>query len=82
MVQVKGKFIAIVPCSLLAVVTTAVAHAGSAHVEVLSRVTWATAGKPEVHLLLRNPGDEPIPFSLRFGHIPGGPRVSCAADLG
>jgi hypothetical protein len=60
---------------------TAASGADSTRVEVLSRTTWATPGRPEVHLLLRNPGDEAVPFSLRLGHIPGGARVSCAADL-
>lgn len=76
-----AKSIAIVLCSLLAVLVSGTAGADSKQVEVLSRTTWATAGKPEVHLLLRNLGDTAIPFSLRFGHIPGGARVSCAADL-
>jgi hypothetical protein len=49
--------------------------------EVESRSSWATPAQPEVHLLLRNPTDDEVVFTLWLGAIPGKSEVRCARQV-
>lgn len=50
-------------------------------ISVDSRVTWATPAQPEVHILLRNSGAEPVPFSLWIGELPGSQGLECDSKI-
>jgi hypothetical protein len=68
---------------VLAVIGAAAPGAGASEsgIDVQSRSSWMTPGQPEVHLLLRNPTDRAVEFSLRLGRGSQGKRTQCSKDL-
>lgn len=60
---------------------SAAERVGPSGVSVEPGVTWASPGKPEVHLLFQNQESFPVEFTLWMGMIPGGGRTVCKGDL-
>jgi hypothetical protein len=67
--------------AVVLVFSTSLAWAGVDDLEVAARVSWMTPAQPEVHLLLKNPTDKPIEFSLWLGRGRGKRKTTCRANL-
>jgi hypothetical protein len=50
-------------------------------VDVETRSSWASPGRPEAEVLLRNAGTRPVEFSMRLGRGKNGKRIVCDKDL-
>lgn len=67
--------------TVIAVVAPEASSASETEIDVQSSSSWMTPGQPEVHLLLQNPTDRPVEFSLRLGRGRQGKRTQCSKDL-
>ncbi len=67
--------------TITALLGSASVSADPTRLEIDSRSSWATPAQPEVHLLLRNPTEDPVLFTLWLGATPGGPELQCARQV-
>ena len=58
--------------------TTSAVLTSAPPVRIDTWTTVATPARPEVHVLLRNSEDTPIPFVLEIGDLQNGPKMRCA----
>jgi len=55
--------------------------AGGGPLEIETGTTWMTPAQPEVHVLLMNPSDQAVDFTLWLGRGRGTRKLECARDL-